>query len=291
MINISYMHIENLYKNNEILLFKKCYAMEKIHGTSAHISYNPEGQQLHFSPGGEPLANFMKLFDEEKIKEKFISSNLPESTVIFGEAYGGKCQGMSDTYGKELKFIVFEVKIGKNWLSVPQAEAFAKTMELEFVHYDEVETDIDLLNNLCGADSVQAIRNGCGEGHVREGIVLRPLIEVTTNKGDRIIAKHKNEKFAERMKQPKASKGFSELEILTKAYDIANEWVTEMRLSHVLDKFPNAEMKDIPMIINAMIEDINREAKGEIEESKKVNAAIGKRTAELFKHRIKMVKI
>jgi intein/homing endonuclease len=29
---MSYLHINNLYKDREILLFKECYAMEKIHG-------------------------------------------------------------------------------------------------------------------------------------------------------------------------------------------------------------------------------------------------------------------
>lgn len=29
---MGYIHIENLYKNRAILLFKECYALEKIHG-------------------------------------------------------------------------------------------------------------------------------------------------------------------------------------------------------------------------------------------------------------------
>jgi hypothetical protein len=29
---MGYLHIDNLYKNVDILLFKECYAMEKIHG-------------------------------------------------------------------------------------------------------------------------------------------------------------------------------------------------------------------------------------------------------------------
>ena len=33
---MAYMHIENLYRNQNILLFKQCYCLEKIHGTSAN---------------------------------------------------------------------------------------------------------------------------------------------------------------------------------------------------------------------------------------------------------------
>jgi hypothetical protein len=30
---MGYLHIDNLYKSQDILLFKRCYALEKIHGT------------------------------------------------------------------------------------------------------------------------------------------------------------------------------------------------------------------------------------------------------------------
>ena len=45
---MGYAHIENLYKNQTILLFRRCWALEKVHGTSAHITY-VEGQPLSFS--------------------------------------------------------------------------------------------------------------------------------------------------------------------------------------------------------------------------------------------------
>ena len=63
---MSYMHISNLYRERDILLFKECYAMEKIHGTSAHISFTPSlkpgTEQLNFFSGGEKHENFIKLF-------------------------------------------------------------------------------------------------------------------------------------------------------------------------------------------------------------------------------------
>jgi hypothetical protein len=34
---MGYAHINNLYKDQEILIFKHVWALEKIHGTSAHI--------------------------------------------------------------------------------------------------------------------------------------------------------------------------------------------------------------------------------------------------------------
>ena len=37
---MGYMHIDNLYKNVTIMLFKEAYVLEKIHGTSAHITWS-----------------------------------------------------------------------------------------------------------------------------------------------------------------------------------------------------------------------------------------------------------
>ena len=58
---MSYLHIDNLYKAQEILLFKECYAMEKIHGTSAHISFN--SGNVKFFSGGCKHGEFIKLLN------------------------------------------------------------------------------------------------------------------------------------------------------------------------------------------------------------------------------------
>ena len=62
-----------------------------------------------------------------------------------------------------------------------------------------------------------------------------------------------------------------------------------MRLTHVIDKLPKEFMNDITHtndIIKAIIEDITREAKGEIEVTREVYKAIGKLTSSLFIKRI-----
>ena len=67
---MGYLHIDNLYKNQNILMFRECYATEKIHGTSAHVSWN-DGKVGFFS-GGEKYESFVKLFDAEKLVELFM---------------------------------------------------------------------------------------------------------------------------------------------------------------------------------------------------------------------------
>ena len=131
---MAYLHIDNLYKAQEILAFKECYALEKIHGTSAHIRW--DGEVVSFFSGGEKHDSFVLLFDAAELTKSF-SENVEMPCVVYGEAYGGKCQGMSKTYGTALRFIAFDVKIGEWWLSVPQAQAFVDTLGLEFVAFGD----------------------------------------------------------------------------------------------------------------------------------------------------------
>ena len=283
---MAYMHIDNLYKNDDILLFKRCYALEKIHGTSAHVSC--KNGVVHFFSGGVNHENFTALFDIDELTKRFQEIDCEEVT-IYGEAYGGKCQGMSKTYGEKLSFIAFEVKIGDCWLNVEDAMEVSAKLGFEFVPVDMVnENNIDILTALRDKDSFVAIRRGMGEGHKKEGIVLRPLIELTKNNGKRIIVKYKRDDFKE-TKTTRPIDG-TQLEMLTKANEIADEWVTEMRLTHVLDKLPKPHtIEQTGDIIKAMLADILREAEGEIVDSKAMRKAVGRATVGMFHKRVKVI--
>lgn len=292
---MSYLHINNLYRPEAqtILLFKECYALEKIHGTSAHIAFTPLINNIKFFSGGASHVNFKALFNETALLEAFIKLGNEHPITVFGEAYGGKEQGMSATYGKELKFVAFDVKVGDRWLSVPDAEDVCNKLGIEFVSYIKVPTDIDRLNAERDRPSQQAIRNWVSvcetDGSITnpkfmEGVVLRPLVEMTLNNGSRVIAKHKRDEFRE-TKSPRVVDDPSKLAKLAQAESIANEWVVKMRLQHILDKLPGHDISMMPVIIKSMVEDVLREGKDEIDltEEKAVRKAIGARTVKLYK--------
>lgn len=284
---MGYMHIENSYRNyhDTFALFHECFALEKIHGTSAHFSF--KDGQLHFFSGGEKHDNFIKLFDEIGLKAALEALGHPE-VVVFGEAYGGKQQGMSHRYGKQLKFVVFDVKIGESWLNVPNAHQVAERLGVEFVHYKRVATDISSLDAERDAPSEQARRNGVEGDQPREGVVLRPLTEFRDNTGNRIISKHKRPEERE-TKTIREVDDPAKLKVLQEANAIAEEWVTPTRLAHVLDKLPGIGIRDTSKVIEAMIEDVIREAKGEIVDSKEARKAIGTAAARLFKKQISLI--
>lgn len=289
---MGYAHIENLYRPEaqDILLFRECFALEKIHGTSAHVRWHGATKTLSFFSGGEKHESFVKLFNPEALAAAFLANaRTPEADIIvYGEAYGGKQQGMSKVYGPRLRFVAFDVQIGEHcFLDVPDAAVLVGSLGLEFVAYSRVSTDLAALDAERDAPSVQAHRNSEADGTMydiskREGIVLRPLIEVRKNNGARICAKHKRAEFAERKTPPPVDP--SALQVLKDAEAIATEWATHMRLLHVLDKLGNpTTFEAIPSVIAAMWEDVAREASGEIVESKAARKAVGAATVKLYK--------
>ena len=279
---MGYLSIDNLYKNQSVLMTGAyVWALEKVHGTSAHIRYK-DGKLIFFS-GGEKHANFVALFNQAELLDGFRLLGFDDITV-YGEAYGGKQQGMRATYGDELRFIAFDVKVGDEWLTVPRAAATAASLGFEFVPYRMVPaTALGEIDAERDRPSEVAIRRGMGDDKIREGVVLRPLVEVVKNNGQRVIAKHKCEAFSERA-TPQKVVDPAKLQVLKDAAAIADEWVTPMRLAHVVDKLAGPfDMTRTSDVIRAMIADIYREAAGEVVESREANAAIGKNTALLFK--------
>lgn len=283
---MGYLHIQNLYKDQNILAFRECYALEKVHGTSAHVGWSRVAGLTFF--GGEVNhETFKALFDHVKLETTFQALGV-ESATVFGEAYGGRLMGMKARYGAVLRFIAFDVRVGEMWLPVPAAEQFVESAGLQFVPYEKGPTDLSWLDAQRDAPSTVSanLRLGC---HPREGVVLRPLIEVTLNNGHRVIAKHKRQEDAERA-TPQKVVDPAALQVLADAQAIADEWVTPMRLTHVLSHLTVdgvvPTIKDARKVIDAMLDDVVREAAGEIVMSGAARGTIGKKTMELFKARV-----
>lgn len=280
---MGYRHIPTTSHRDSLPIFhfSQVFCMEKIDGTSAHISWN--SGSLTFSSGGATPAAFEKLFDRDNLTAHFSSLGFQKVTV-YGEAYGGKIQKMGNRYGKDLRFAVFDVKIGDEWLNVSDAASFAEKAGLEFVPYKIIPMTREAIDAERDAPSVQAERNGMGPNQDREGVVLRPLLEFYYQ-GDVIRVKHRRPENRETTSiQPLATE---KQEVLTGAKAIAHEWVTPARLNHVMDHLTaslgrEVEIRDTPVVLTAMVEDVYREAAGVVLESKEATNEIKTRTRILF---------
>lgn len=283
---MGYAKIQNLYQNQNILLFRECYALEKVHGTSAHVRW--EDGHLAFFSGGAKHTDFIKVFDVEALQSAYEQHFVVEdAVVVHGEAYGGKMQGMRATYGETLRFVAFDVRINKVWLSVPDAADVAAKLGLEFVPYECTQATVEAIDVERDRPSVLAERRGMGTDKVREGVVLRPLIELTQGNGARIISKHKADAFRE-TRRPRVVLDPAKLVQLAEAEAIAEEWVTPMRLTHVLDAL-GAEIgvERTGDVVKGMIADVVIEAGAEIVDTPEARKVIGARAAQMFHARLK----
>lgn len=290
---MGYMKIPNLCKDLTILdLFKELYYMEKIHGSSANVRW-AKGK-LHFHAGGVKHERFVEIFDHEALTKAFEELGHP-TVIVYGEVYGGKLQRMSTVYGKELRFVAFEVKIGETWLNVPNAHDVVQNLGLEFVDYVRGPATPDFANEQRDRPSVQAVRNGVGDDKWREGVVIRPLIELKMSNGKRLLAKHRRPEARETKTDRELSP--EKMKVLRQAAAIADEWVTENRLAHVLQHLGfvdggdnRPDFKDIPAVKDAMLADVKAESEGEIEWSKNAERAVKTRAVEMFKKRLAALK-
>ncbi len=307
---MSYIHIPNLFKDVRILDFKWVYALEKIHGSTAHLTFREvrcEKEPISTSISSMQTSTnaergstkFKDQFDSAFHLERFRRQGLYEA-VVYGESYGGSHQGMADRYGAAAKFVAFDVKVTdapgapSRWLSVLAADGLATALGFEFVPYVKVPTDLAALDAERDRPSEQARRNGVPGEQAREGVVLRPPFEVVGEDGNRILAKHKRDEERE-TKTPRKVLDAAALLQLTEASEIAEEWVTPMRLTHVLEKLGPVTQADTGRVNEAMLEDVLREAVGEIPDTiedcrPQVRVAIGQKTAALFRARFKVEK-
>lgn len=284
---MGYQKIPNLYADRRILEFRTVWAMEKIHGTGAHFAWR-DGRVDLVVRGAytEPVSQG---FDFDQLAARFKEIFGDKPATLHGEAYGGKIQGMRRLYGDRARFVGFDIVVGEHtWLDVPTCEDIFLRAGLDFVYYTRASTDVEELNRLRDLPSVQSTRNGIEAPGIGEGIVLRPPFEVRLNNGARLLAKHKSEPFSELRRPPRVPRADEALPIETDADRVAEQWVTPMRLRHVLDHLAAAEGQSVGIertrdVIAAMIADILTEGSAEVEDTRDVRRCIGAATGRVFR--------
>lgn len=317
------MSIEHLYKHPDFFkLVDQICVMEKIHGTSTWIE--KKGAKYLYHSGGETSKKFCELFDQKSIEDELtkICEERSLSLIrIHGETYGAKQQKMKDTYGDILKFVAFEVRVadsnGDYWLNVSDAEAITKRLKLDFVPYKIGPNTIGFVEEQTNLPSVQAEKNGMGSDKLREGVVVKPAVEsfvengkrcsITMKDGTRPIFKHKCGPFWETKKpgillldESKKEKKLLTDMVEKTLYDqeTTDNWVTEMRAGHVLDKMLHekpdptdsrnkcVDLADIKSFSDNMVNDIEKESVGEIEWSPELIRLMKKKAMSILKKKV-----
>ena len=129
---------------------------------------------------------------------------------------------------------------------------------------------------------MQALRNLVSTGVEREGVVVKPMVEMVDRFGDRVIYKHLNAQFSEFKSGPKLNE---KLNVIIKQNEILDQWVTVTRMEHVLSHLEHEPItRDIPLVADAFVADVKRESQilVEFEWTGEIEKALKKASGELF---------
>lgn len=165
---------------------------EKIDGTNVRVMWK-DGD---FCFAGKTDAANLPLPLLARLIEKFIPlksrmvEHFAENEVcLYGEGYGAKIQN-GGKYRQDQDFILFDVRVGRWWLTREGVEAIGQQLDLETTPLVGEGTLYEAINLVKGG---LLSRWGNFEA---EGIVMRPKIELTSRNGSRIIAKLKARDFS-----------------------------------------------------------------------------------------------
>ncbi len=168
---------------------------EKIDGTNIRIHW--DGYQVHFRgktdradlKGLKVLPMLEEQFGGEKNAQLFEQTFAGSPLTLYGEAFGAGIQKGGGDYLDGKTFALFDVRHGHNWY---QQDAVRWVAESLGCLYSPVVGEGDL------HDATEFAREGFGSRwgtKQAEGIVVRPMVEVVSRRGHRIIAKLKTEDF------------------------------------------------------------------------------------------------
>lgn len=169
---------------------------EKIDGTNVRIGWNGVDLEIGGRTKDAQMPTFLyqklaELFTADKLVEVFPKSEEEEVNVIlFGEGFGARIQKGGGNYISDgVSFTLFDVKIGEWWLKREDVIDVANKLGILFVpHIGQGTLNEAVLKVKSG------LKSAFGDFEA-EGMVLRPLVELKTRRGDRVITKLKHKDF------------------------------------------------------------------------------------------------
>lgn len=263
---------------------------EKVHG--ANTSFLCDGSEVKFAKRTSVLADDEKFYDYPELFGKYrdkvlklfrrIEEKHPEIVTIsvFGEMFGGvyphnevkanrklSIIQKGVCYTPEHEFYGFDIYLsdGENGWYLPVDEVNA-LFESEGFFYARTLFQGTLSECLKYPNAFQSKISGwlglpAIEDNICEGIVIRPVTPMYLRKGDRVLIKSKNERFAEKKSVKKRNKLFAEpvpyseeLKALVSEIDV---YVTENRLNNVVSHIGEVHVpKDFGKIMGLFSRDV-----------------------------------
>lgn len=173
------------------------YGSEKVDGTNTRIQFNGKEvcykgktDDAQYFPG--MLEMLQELFPINKLEQVFPDKDGTSPEVcLYGETYGKGIQSVGKLYSPNVKFILFDIKIGDWWLKRKDVEDIASKLEIDIV-------PIVFQGTL--TEAIEVIKKGyqstiSQQVQKAEGMILFPEVQLFNRKGERIITKLKQKDF------------------------------------------------------------------------------------------------
>jgi len=171
---------------------------EKVDGTNIRVLYDPWECSIAFKGRTDkaqiPLYLLNSLMSIFRDKEECFAEIFERKEVcLYGEGYGAKIQKGGGDYKRDGQdFVLFDIKVENWWLQREKVEEIAKKLRLFTVPTVHVGWLCHLVSKV-----KEGVQSAWGDFEA-EGLVARPLVDLRTQAGERIILKIKARDFRER---------------------------------------------------------------------------------------------
>ncbi len=166
---------------------------EKIDGTNIRVCW--DGYRVSFMGRTDKaqipahlLAKLEELFGGESKEELFEQKFGRSKVILFGEGYGEKIQKGGGLYGP-VNFRLFDVQVGSYWLNQGHVGETAKTFNIDTAPFMFTGTLED------GVAFIKTHPKSLLRDAEMEGIVGRPMVQMFSRTGERIMVKIKCRDF------------------------------------------------------------------------------------------------
>lgn len=167
---------------------------EKIDGTNIRIGWDGEKVSIGGRTDNAQIPTFLlsrlnELFQPITFSAVFEDSDNVDVT-LYGEGYGAKIQKGGGLYLPDrVDFILFDIRIGDWWMTRDSVDELAEAIGCDSVPRMSIGTIDDAVDMVS-----RGFKSAIGKGDA-EGIVMRPLFDLSDRGGRRIICKLKTKDF------------------------------------------------------------------------------------------------
>ena len=284
-----YSSIENSYRIEFIERIKfeaqdqgTWVVTEKIHGANFSIWVNKTrtriAKRTSLLGNNDNFYGVGRIRDDLCEKVRLLYQGMkprPKEIAVYGELFGGSYphpKVLADPNAKKVQagvwysprdeFMAYDLKVDGIFMDFKTTAYLFENVMIPVVPILYIGTFVDCLD--FHNDHVSTVYKEYGlpriTGNIMEGVVIRPLNgDRYLKRGERVIIKSKNSKFAEISKHKAPRKVIKLTGISKEAVDRAMPLINVNRYNAVISKIGEVSTKDFGMILGLIIQDIHEE--------------------------------